>query len=132
MVIPVRGSATMSIRSLRLLETALVSTFVSLGVSAVVLVGVVSHEVPTPTPLDPFLAAAVEADVQVESMEQVDELAIDRATALYEAYVGHAEQRAALEDVEWARSRAQRLRQLQADIDEMRKLEAEAWSLHLE
>ena len=118
----------MSPRSLRLLETALVSAFVSFGVSAVVLHGMAPPSTSDPVD-DPFLRVAMEADAELSAADSIDEVAAHRVAALYEGYLEQSDQRATLGDFEWARGRVERLRQLEADLETMRALEAEAKAL---
>ena len=91
------------------------------------LVGMASP--PTPDALDPLLRVAIEADAELAAMDELDELAAYRVSSLYEAYLQQREQREAVGEVEWARTRVARLHQLEADLEEMRKLEAEAKKL---
>ncbi len=131
----------MSPRSVRLLETSIVSAFVSFGVAAAVLLGMAgSSPAPGVAPscasqdvLAPLLRAAIEADAELSSRDGgLDEVEAARVESLYTWYVGQHEKLAETSDLEWARSRAEGLRQLQADLAQMRALEAEARALEAE
>ncbi len=124
----------MSARSLRLLETSLVSAFVSFGVAAAVL-----HAAePSPPaavcepsdPLEFLLSTAVAADVGLFSDDAVlDDVEAYRVESLYAWYVAEHEKLAASSSPQWAQNRVDALQQLQKDLAEMKKLEKEAMAL---
>ncbi len=122
-------------RSLRLLETSLVSAFVSFGVAAAVLhatepgPGVGASGCRSQDVLAPLLRQAIDADARLFSEDTLEELETSRVEGLYARYAAEHEQLARGTTVEWARTRADALRQLREDLAEMKKLEEQAMAL---
>ena len=126
----------MSPRSLRLLETSLVSAFVSFGVAGAVLHAtepaavVVAEGCETEDVLAPLLRRAVEADAAFVSKNgRIETVEAARVEALYAWYASEHEKLADSSAVEWAQTRADGLRQLQDDMAEMEELEKQAMAL---
>ena len=128
----------MSPRSLRLLESSLVSAFVAFGVASAVVhsaertATVVAQERGAGDVLAPVLRAAVEADAALRSdPEPYDryEAQVYRVESLYRWYAEEHQKLAATTKLDWAQKRADSARQLQEDFYEMKKLEAEAIAL---
>lgn len=126
----------MSPRSQRILETSLVSAFVSFGVAAAVLRAtepappVVATGCQSEDVLAPLLRIAVDADAAFSSQDTaIEAVEAGRVEALYAWYASEHQKLAASSTVEWAQTRADGLRQLQKDIAEMKALEKEAKAL---
>lgn len=78
----------------------------------------------------PLLRRAVEADAAFLSGDQAIETAeAGRVEALYAWYASEHKKLAASSTLEWAQTRADGLRQLQADMAEMEELEKQAMAL---
>lgn len=126
----------MSPRSLRILETSLVSAFVSFGVAAAVLHATEPSPVAVATECDsedvlaPLLRMALEADAASSSHgHSITVVEAGRVEALYAWSASEYEKLAAGSTLEWAQTRAEGLRQLQKDITEMEELEKQAMAL---
>lgn len=125
----------MSPQSLRLLETALVSAFVSFGVAAAVLhaneptAAVAAQRRESESVLAPLLRRAVEADEALGLDGPLDGTHARRVESLYRWYIREHEKLAASSTLEWAQTRADGMRRIQKNMAELRSLEAEGKSL---
>lgn len=79
--------------------------------------------------LRPVLAEAIAGDVRFQTAETFDDDALAEVIAMYEWYLQRREVVAAEGCDGMARGRLAELRQLTADVEEMRRLEAEAMRL---
>lgn len=125
-----------SLFALLLLTSSGIATAVSTTVASSV------HEAPPPCaagpvapavdPLQPVLAAAMLAELDLGDDETLDPIKVARTARLYRFYVDESARLPAAGSVAWARTRVADFEQLRADMDEMLRLERDAQRLEAE